>query len=261
MKNFLTNFGKKKNDNAETNNQIIEESINVKPSLEAQPEPSGSENINQEAEPASEPPVHKGKRKKKPWSKKKKIIVFSILGVLFAAIVGVGIYISVLYNNPMSAFVKVADQMTASPSAANTASTSESPTEPVSTDPYDKLKGQADTGMLKDIVNILLIGVDHAEERDEWKGKKAFHADVLIVLAINTKTSEVNMISIPRDTWVEMPGVKGIYKANACIDCGGGWPTKDNPTDGGFKKACELASLDDRRYCCGLLLCRRYGRR
>jgi LCP family protein required for cell wall assembly len=185
----------------------------------------------------SQIPSHgKPKKIRKRWSKKKKIIVFSILGVLVAAIATAGIYIAVLYNNPMSAFTNVAAQMSASASASQTASSSQSSATPTITDPEELLRQKADQSVLTDIVNILLIGVDHADERESWKGKKAFHADVMIVLAINTKTNKVTMISIPRDTWVEMPGVKGYYKANACIDCGGGWPT-----DGGFKKACELA--------------------
>ena len=101
---------------------------------------------------------------------------------------------------------------------------------------YEQLVSQADFGLLDNIVNVLLIGVDHATERDTWSGKKAFHADVMIVLAINTDTGTVDMISLPRDTYASIPGVKGIYKLNASIDCGGGWPT-----EGGFNKVCEAA--------------------
>ena len=105
-----------------------------------------------------------------------------------------------------------------------------------------------DTSFLKDIVNIMLIGVDHAAERDteEWArrgGKQSFHADVMIVLAINTKTGAVNMISLPRDTYAQIPGVKGIYKLNASIDCGGGWPSEANGySTSGFDKVCEAAT-------------------
>jgi LCP family protein required for cell wall assembly len=92
-------------------------------------------------------------------------------------------------------------------------------------------------------VNVLLIGVDHSEERDTWSGKKAFHADVMMVLAINTETGTVDMISLPRDTYAKIPGVKGIYKLNASIDCGGGWPGESNNySTSGFDKVCEAAS-------------------
>jgi LCP family protein required for cell wall assembly len=104
-------------------------------------------------------------------------------------------------------------------------------------DEYEQLLAQADLSLLDNIVNVLLIGVDHATERDTWSGKKAFHADVMIVLAVNTETGTVDMISLPRDTYAKIPGVEGIYKLNASIDCGGGWPT-----EGGFDKVCEAAS-------------------
>lgn len=107
---------------------------------------------------------------------------------------------------------------------------------PVSAEEPDLGYTFADTGYLKDIVNIMLIGVDHAVERDTWNGKKAFHSDVMLVLSINKATGAVNMISLPRDTYAEIPGVNGIYKLNASIDCGGGWPT-----EAGFQKVMEAA--------------------
>ncbi|MDO4493950.1 MAG: LCP family protein [Clostridia bacterium] len=108
-----------------------------------------------------------------------------------------------------------------------------------------------------DILNVLLIGVDYAEERltDEWLekgGSSAEHADVMIVLAINFTKQRVDMISLPRDTYAHIPGVQGIYKLNASLDCGGGlfkkgedgkW-LKDSsgnyiPNEKGFEKVME----------------------
>lgn len=82
------------------------------------------------------------------------------------------------------------------------------------------------------IFNVLLIGVDYAEERltDAWLeegGSTAEHADVMIVLAINLTKNRVDMISLPRDTYAHIPGVKGLYKLNASLDCGGGLFRKD----------------------------------
>jgi anionic cell wall polymer biosynthesis LytR-Cps2A-Psr (LCP) family protein len=56
-------------------------------------------------------------------------------------------------------------------------------------------------------------------------------------LSENTETGDVHLISLPRDTYAKIPGVSGIYKLNASIDCGGGWPTQS-----GFEKVCEAAS-------------------
>jgi len=137
----------------------------------------------------------------------------------------------------MAQFKNVAEQITTPPpTEAHSTDTPTDPTPEPTIDPYEALLAQADTGFLKDIVNIMLIGVDHSEERQTWRGKKAFHSDVMIVLSVNKNTGAVNMISLPRDTYAKIPGVKGIYKLNASIDCGGGWPT-----EGGFNKVCEAA--------------------
>ena len=114
------------------------------------------------------------------------------------------------------------------------------PTE-VPVDPYEELMEQADTSMMKDIVNILLIGVDYSTEREAWKGKD-FHSDAMIVLAVNFDENRADLISLPRDTYASIPGVKGIYKLNASLNCGGGLYNKDgsvNPK--GLEKVCEAA--------------------
>nr|WP_246484791.1 LCP family protein [Virgibacillus salarius] len=55
-------------------------------------------------------------------------------------------------------------------------------------------------------VNILLLGVD---ERDGDKGR----SDTMILLSLNPKTNSMKMLSIPRDTYVTIPG-KGKDKIN-----------------------------------------------
>ena len=180
----------------------------------------------------------KAKKKRRPWTKKRKIVVFSVIGfVVMLAATGT-IYAYTILHDPMGQFDSVAEQAsnpTATPKPTESIpDTTDGPTPTI--DPYDALVAEADFSMLKNIVNIMLIGVDHATERDTWSGKKAFHSDVMIVLSINTDTNKVSMISLPRDTYAKIPGVGGIYKLNASIDCGGGWPTDD-----GFNKVCEAA--------------------
>lgn len=58
----------------------------------------------------------------------------------------------------------------------------------------------------KNITNILLLGVD-AENGNSGR------ADSIIVMSINQDTSEVALISIPRDSRVEIPG-RGMDKIN-----------------------------------------------
>ena len=106
-------------------------------------------------------------------------------------------------------------------------------------DPSHQLLASADTSMMKDIVNVLVIGVDYAEERETWNGKHEYHSDVMMLLAINFNENRVDLISIPRDTYANIPGVKGIYKLNASINCGGGFEAEGGA---GFLKTCESVS-------------------
>ena len=67
-------------------------------------------------------------------------------------------------------------------------------------------------------------------------GKPDFHSDVMIVLTINKTTGQVSMISLPRDTYAKIPGVDGVYKLNAALNCGGEWPNES-----AFEKVCQAA--------------------
>lgn len=198
--------------------------------------PQKDDVIQPEETPAQKSTSEKSSAKpKKPWSLKKKVIV-TIASVLGALILGSGIFVASMFIDPMSHFETIAPQ----PSAISIPVANAAPPTPTPTlSEYDKLAAKSDFSILEKTVNILLIGVDYAPERDDWSGKHAYHSDVMIVLAINKETGSVNLISLPRDTYAEMPGVEGIYKLNASMDCGGGW--KDNP-EGGCKKVCEAAS-------------------
>ncbi len=185
------------------------------------------------------------KKKGARWSKKK-IILLSVLGTLALLLIVGGAWALSIMSNPMAQFNNTEDQITPPPAQTQSngePSESATPGPSPTIDPYEALLAQSDTSFLKDTVNILLIGVDHSVERDTWKGKKAFHSDVMIVLSVNQATGAVNMISLPRDTYANIPGVDGIYKLNASIDCGGGWPSADNNYSmSGFEKVCEAAS-------------------
>ncbi len=108
--------------------------------------------------------------------------------------------------------------------------------------PYEKLYSMADTSMMKDIVNILLIGVDFSEERLTWNGKKEWHSDVMMVLSVNFDENRADLISLPRDTYADIPGVDGIYKLNASLNCGGGLYKDDGSVNpAALEKVCESA--------------------
>lgn len=153
--------------------------------------------------------------------------------------------------------VKVTAAPIVVPTAAATAEQITDPPTPIVTDaprtptptadPYSELVQVADANMMDGIVNILFIGVDYEAARidKKWNGKdgNAFHSDVMIVCAVNFNENRVDLISLPRDTYANIPGVNGVYKLNAALNCG---------TDGtnyglfcengeGFQKVCEAA--------------------
>lgn len=176
---------------------------------------------------------HSRKRRRALWA------VLLITGILLLAVGGVFAY--VLFLNPSKQFVDASQ--TAQPFGVETIESSgETPAPdatPTPLDPYDIVSAQADTSMMQNIVNVLLIGVDYSVERETWSGKHEYHADVMMVAAINFDENRVDLISLPRDTYAKIPGVKGIYKLNASLNCGGGYEAEGGA---GFLKTCEAAS-------------------
>ncbi|MBQ6426983.1 MAG: LCP family protein [Clostridia bacterium] len=205
------------------------------------------------------------------------LIVVIVLAVVLALVAGAFFYVRHLRKGVSTMFAAApAAAATAVPAASAVPGTQapdlpsepeDSGNQPESTEqpsePGQSLLtagGTSDYQLSDNIVNILLIGVDYAEERltEEWLdegGSSAEHADVMIVLAINFDKQTVDMISLPRDTYAKIPGVRGIYKLNASLDCGGGLYEKDENgkpvTDEkgsfivnrkGFEKVCESCS-------------------
>jgi len=184
----------------------------------------------------------KGKRKPFRWTTAN-IFWLCMAVVLFFAVVLVGIHYYKLIRDPRSAFeTQTTTTATTTTTAAVTttiaAEATPTPTpEPTPTptlSPYERLQALADYNLMDGIVNVLVIGVDYAPERETWAGKKEWHSDVMLLLAINFNENKVDMISLPRDTYAQIPGVKGKYKLNAAINCGGGFPD-------GLPKVCEAA--------------------
>lgn len=66
-----------------------------------------------------------------------------------------------------------------------------------------------------DVYNVLLVGVDRRD--DSWNG----NSDSMILLSINDEKEQISMVSLMRDTYVEIPGI-GMAKLNAANANGGG---------------------------------------
>lgn len=88
-------------------------------------------------------------------------------------------------------------------------------------------------------INILLLGIDFGHT-GYWGsgGKRSLedcHTDAMMVIAVNLDDKRADFVSLPRDTLTYVPGVKGIYKLNAAINCG-------SSMEDGLHKACDAAS-------------------
>jgi len=185
-------------------------------------------------------------RGKRRTGKKKKRALWAlmIVGGFLLLVVG-GVFAYALLLNPSAQFdgsqqPNPAEVITVDGSGNTPAPAAPgAPTPTPTLDPYEVVSAQADTSMMQNIVNVLLIGVDYAEERETWNGKHEYHSDVMMIMAINFDENRVDLISLPRDTYANIPGVRGVYKLNASINCGGGF---DAPDGAGFLKTCEAAS-------------------
>jgi LCP family protein required for cell wall assembly len=151
--------------------------------------------------------------------KTRRIVLLSVLGVVLVLMIAAGIYIYTAIQHPESLFTSVAPGQTKQPIENNAALSAQEPI----------------AESAPKIVNILLLGIDQ-DYKPYASGGGDYHTDSIIVLAINFDESTVDMISLPRDTFTHVPGIRGIYKLNAAINCGGG------KTETGFKKVCESAS-------------------
>ena len=74
-----------------------------------------------------------------------------------------------------------------------------------------------------DFLHILLLGIDYGGETyATMKGRSTLeesHTDGVVVVSINKTDSTISLVSIPRDSFTYVPGVKGIYKFNGAINC------------------------------------------
>ena len=169
-------------------------------------------------------------RQKKKMSKTARIVLFVVLGLL---LIGGGLlakfYIDI--SNPQSLFQ---EEETSTPAPTPVQSTvpggaiTPSPTPTV--DPQQQLMSQADLEMMnKDRVNILVMGIDESTERANWG---SFRTDTMILVTINFKTNDVDLISVPRDSYVKICNADGkvinenglpkFNKINSAFSTGGG---------------------------------------
>jgi len=80
--------------------------------------------------------------------------------------------------------------------------------------PTDKVSEVDPAYSSPDILNILLLGVDQ-------RGIEPSRSDTIILACLNLKDKQVTLLSIPRDTRVEIPGKNSMQKINYSHTVGG----------------------------------------
>ena len=135
-----------------------------------------------------------------------------------------------ILHNPDTLFEEAS--MPASGAESDSSSANEAPDKATSPE-----KSQSETEKGKEVVNILLLGIDRTPNGGTSSGTMP-HADAVMVIAINFDENTVNLVSLPRDAFVNMPTVKGFYKLNCMFNVGGGYEAQNGE---GFLMMCQAA--------------------
>lgn len=69
-------------------------------------------------------------------------------------------------------------------------------------------------------INLLVMGSDENRDTKKRISTKITRSDTIMLVRFNFATKQVSVLSIPRDTWVEIPG-HGKHKINAAHAIGG----------------------------------------
>ncbi len=186
---------------------------------------------------------------------KRKIVLFLLAAVLFLLLAVVGIFL-LRISSPATLFAPVATQTPIQNPATPTPTLQETPDGAASASPIPSsltpepsetpmteatLESLSDLSFMKDRVNIMLFGIDKSEERE---ASGSFRTDTMILVTINFKTNAVDMISIPRDSYVLLYNQSGSLidpldpygKVNSAFSLGGGI------SHGGYQSAMNTVS-------------------
>ncbi|AKL93678.1 transcriptional regulator LytR family [Clostridium aceticum] len=78
----------------------------------------------------------------------------------------------------------------------------------------------------RNVINVLLLGVDSTETREA--NEMGYRSDAIMVASMDLDMRKVKMISIPRDTYTDVPGNDKKDKINHAMAFGGGPRRKGN---------------------------------
>lgn len=183
----------------------------------------------------------------------KKIFLWVLAAVLLIALIAAGIFYlrisspAALFEpepTPVPTPEAIAPTPTPTPVQPSAApdNTPEPTPEPTPTPMSEtELESLSDQGFMKNRVNIMVFGIDKSEERE---ASGSFRTDTMILVTVNFKTNAVDMISIPRDSYVLLYNKEGELiepldpygKVNSAFSLGGGLKR------GGYESALNTVS-------------------
>ena len=147
------------------------------------------------------------KKKKRKKSTVALVVVLSILAVLV-----LGVFIAFRYFYGRANYVDEVDRQTVPEGEEYTLNAEE---EQAIRDIMGLNVPGLDKSAMKDIYNILLIGVDRRDR--SWNG----NSDAMILMTVNNNTGKIYMTSFLRDLYANIEGV-GVRKLNNAYAVGGG---------------------------------------
>jgi LCP family protein required for cell wall assembly len=115
--------------------------------------------------------------------------LIKIIGIVLAALVVGGVAMGILLVDKMKNIT---------PDAAFTPPASVPP--PLTLEPNGSEAGTYEYD--SDIINILLLGIDTDEERQEWGW--GYRTDAMMIVSINRISHKISMLSIPRDSYANV---------------------------------------------------------
>lgn len=153
-----------------------------------------------------------------------RVVLIAVLVVLLGALGG-GIWLVNYISNPQNAFSELrGEESTVSLAPTETPAPTESAGEPtatpVATATPEPTMTPPDYEFDSNRINILLLGADSSIERVE--AGMNFRTDTMILVTVDFDNKEVDMISIPRDSYVRINRGNSFNKINAAFTFGGG---------------------------------------
>lgn len=181
--------------------------------------------------------------------KKRTVILIAVLSTLLLCLVAAVIFY-IRINDPKNVFSDVFNEVESTPEPTEDVIPEPTiqptpgeeaaiPTPSPTVDPLETLTEQADENFAKNRVNVLFLGLDRSAERENWG---SFRTDTMLLLTIDFDSNDVDLISIPRDSYVRIynslnaDGTPRHNKINSAFSAGGGVKKK------GYQYAMETVS-------------------